>query len=152
MQMQGGPGGPGGARGGQRPPQKPKNLKVLPENTDLRKVMRGYEAALGVECEFCHVAPDPVTHRSDKASDANPMKEQARAMIQMTDDLNTKYMTLLAKNTPTYDAKDAEVTCGTCHRGQKHPAAFVAPPRAEHERRPGGPEGASPTGSPVTRQ
>ena len=148
--MQGGPGGPGG---GQRAPYVPKNLKVLPDNTDLRKVMRGYEAALGVECEFCHVAADPVTHRSDKASDANPVKEQARAMIQMTDDINKKYLTLLSKNTPTYDAKDAEVTCGTCHRGQKHPAAFVAPPRPEHG--PGGaaPPSAPPTGvAPATRQ
>ena len=38
MPMQGGPGGP-------RTPQKPKNLKVLPENTDLRVVMRGFEQA-----------------------------------------------------------------------------------------------------------
>jgi hypothetical protein len=155
--MQGGPGGPGG----QRAPYKPKNLKVLPENTDLRAVMRGYEAALGVECEFCHVAPDPVTHRSDKASDANPVKDQARAMIQMTDDINRKYLTLLSKDTPSYDPKDAAVTCGTCHRGQKHPAAFVPPPRPEGERRPGGPanpaapptSGAPPTGvAPATRQ
>src|SRR5438067_9914392 len=62
---------------------KPKNLKVLPENTDLRKVMHGFTVALGVECSYCHVAADPVTHRGDRASDANPMKDQARVMIQM---------------------------------------------------------------------
>ena len=118
MPMQGGP-------GSQRMPPKPKNLKVLPENTDLRVVMRGFEQALGVECGFCHAAADPVTHRSDKASDANPMKDQARAMIQMTDAINTKYLTLLSKTTPTYDAKAATVTCGTCHRGEKHVASSV---------------------------
>jgi len=159
MPMQGGPGGPGGLGGpaGPRVPYKPKNLKVLPDNTDLRKVMRGFAGALGVECEFCHMAPDPVTHRPDRSADT-PMKEQARAMIQMTDDINQKYLTLLAKDTPTYDAKDAEVTCGTCHRGQKHPSAFVPPPRPE--RGPGGmggpggpgagPGGASPAGAPPT--
>ena len=143
MPMQGGP-------SGQRMPQKPRNLKVLPENTDLRKVMRGYEQALGVECNYCHAPADPVTHRADRASDANPMKDQARAMIQMTDDINKKYLTLLAKTTSTYDA-NAAVTCGTCHRGEKHPAAFVPPPRPEGERRPGPPPaGAAPMGAPPT--
>ena len=66
MPMQGGP-------GGQRTPPKPKNLKVLPPDVNILKVMRGYEQALGVECGFCHAAADPVTHRSDKASDANPV-------------------------------------------------------------------------------
>ncbi len=81
-----------GAPPAARTPQKPKNLKVLPENTDLRKVMRQYAGDLGVECEFCHTAPDPVTHRADRASDANPVKETARYMIQMTSDLNDKYL------------------------------------------------------------
>ena len=137
MPMQGGPGGP---------PQKPKNLKVLPENTDLRKVMRGFTAALGVECSYCHTPADPVTHRADRASDANPMKDQTRLMIRMTDDLNSKYLPLLAK-LPGHDDHDdkAEVTCGTCHRGKKHPPAFVPPPQPEGEGRPGGAPGAAAT-------
>jgi hypothetical protein len=139
MPMQGGPGGPGG------PPQKPKNLKVLPENTDLRKVMRGFTAALGVECSYCHAPADPVTHHADRASDANPMKDQARVMIRMVDDLNSKYLPLLAK-TPGHDEDKAVIGCGTCHRGEKHPPAFVPPPRPEGEGRPGGaPAGAPPT-------
>jgi hypothetical protein len=115
----------------------PKNLKVLPDNTDLRKVMREYAGALGVECEFCHAAPDPVTHRSDRASDANPMKDRARYMIQMTSDLNTKYLAQF----PGHD-DDAVVACGTCHRGEKHPPAFVPPPRQEGNRPPGAPPAA----------
>jgi hypothetical protein len=135
--MQGGPGGP---------PQKPKNLKVLPENADLRKVMREFTAALGVECSYCHAPADPVTHRADRASDANPMKEQARVMIRMTDDLNSKYLPLLAK-TPGHDEDKAAIGCGTCHRGEKHPPAFVPPPRPEGQGRPGGAPapGAAPT-------
>jgi hypothetical protein len=104
---------------------------VLPENTDLRKVMRQYSGDLGVECEFCHTAADPVTHRGDRASDANPMKDRARYMIQMTSDLNTKYMAQF----PGHD-DDAVVACGTCHRGTKIPPAFVAPPHQEGNRPP----------------
>jgi hypothetical protein len=123
----------------------PKNLKVLPQNTDLRKVMRAYSGALGVECEFCHTAPDPVTHHGDRASDANPMKNQARVMIQMTDDLNKKYLPLLAKHGDGDHDETAVIGCGTCHRGEKHPPAFVPPPRPEGQRPPAAPAGAAPT-------
>lgn len=123
------PAAPGG-----RAPYVPKNLKILPDNTDLRTVMRGFAGALGVECEFCHAAPDPVTHRSDRASDANPMKDTARTMIQMTEDLNDKYLTQIAKP----ESKNP-ITCGTCHRGQKYPSVFVPPPRPEGNRPPGAP-------------
>jgi len=94
--------------------------------------MRGYAGDLGVECEFCHAAPDPVTHRADRASDANPMKETARFMIEMTDDLNTKYLAEM----PSRRYADP-ITCGTCHRGEKHPSIFVPPPRPEGNRPPG---------------
>jgi hypothetical protein len=133
------PGAPPAARA----PQKPKNLKVLPDNTDLRKVMRQYSGDLGVECEFCHAAPDPVTHRSDRASDANPVKETARYMIQMTSDLNDKYLADL----PGRRYADP-ITCGTCHRGEKHPSIFVPPPRQEGNRPAGMQPGAPPAAGP----
>jgi hypothetical protein len=128
---------------GARPPYKPTNLKVLPDDTDLRKVMRGYNGDLGVECEFCHTAADPVTHRSDRASDANPVKETARYMIQLTDDLNNKYLAEL----PNRRYADP-VTCGTCHRGEKHPSIYVAPPRPEGNRPPGAPPAGAPPATP----
>ncbi len=127
------PGPPGG-----RAPSPPKNLKVLPMDTDLRKVMRQFTGDLGVECEFCHAAADPVTHRADRASDANPVKETARFMIQMTDDLNNKYLA----DMPNRRYADP-ITCGTCHRGEKHPSIFVAPPR-QPGNGPGAPAGAMP--------
>jgi hypothetical protein len=121
------------------PPYKPKNLKVLPDNTDLRKVMRAYSGDLGVDCEFCHTAPDPVTHRADRSSDANPVKDTARYMIQMTDDLNSKYLAQMP------DRRYADpITCGTCHRGEKHPSIFVPPPRQEGNRPPAGAPPATP--------
>ena len=109
-----------------------KNLKVLPDNIsrdDLRKLMRQFTGDLGVECEFCHAAADPVTRREDGASDANPTKDTARYMIQMTDDLNTRYLEQMP------DRRYADpITCGTCHRGEKHPSVFVAPPRQQGNR------------------
>lgn len=137
-----------GQNGGRpaRAPYVPKNLQVLPQNTDLRKVMRQFAGDLGVECEFCHAAPDPVTHREDRASDANPMKDVARYMIRMTDDLNDKYLAQLPK-APNVDP-DAKIDCGTCHRGHSKPEAFVPPPRQEGNRPPGMPPAAAPTAPP----
>jgi len=120
-------------------PYKPKNLKVLPENTDLRKVMHQYTGDLGVECEFCHTGPDPVTKHPDFASDANRRKDKARYMIRMTNDLNNKYLAQL----PDRD-QDNPISCGTCHRGEKRPSVFVAPQRQEGNRPPGAPPMATP--------
>ena len=111
------------------PRPNPTNIKVLPKDTtgdEVIKVMHQYEGDLGVECEFCH-ARNPETHRNDFASDANPMKDRARIMIKMTDDLNAKYLTqIIGDHKP-----ENPITCGTCHRGMSHPEAFVPKP---HER------------------
>ena len=131
-----------GAPGGGRAPYVPKNLKVLPDNADLRTIMRGFTGALGVECEYCHTPADPVTHRADRASDANPKKDKARYMIQMTDDLNKKYLAQMPGRTDT-----DVISCGTCHRGEEHPPAFVAPPR-QPGNGPGGPGAGAPPAPP----
>jgi hypothetical protein len=118
---------------------------VLPDTisrNDLRNLMRRFTGDLGVECEFCHAAADPVTKREDRASDANPVKETARYMIEMTQDLNDKYLAQL----PNRRYADP-ITCGTCHRGEKHPSIFVPPPRPEGNRPPGGP-GSAPGATP----
>ncbi len=91
--------------------------------------MREYEGQLGVDCEFCH-ARNPETKRNDFPSDANPVKERARVMIRMTDDLNTKYLAELSKR----ETSDP-ITCGTCHRGVSHPELFV-PRKQERGNRP----------------
>jgi hypothetical protein len=111
------------------PRPKPVNIKALPKDIsgdDLMKLMHQYEGELGVECEYCH-AKNPETKRNDFASDANPMKDKARVMIRMTEEINAKYLAELS------DRKSAiPVTCGTCHRGMARPLAFVPPP-SEHE-------------------
>ncbi len=107
------------------PRPAPVNLKVLPKSMtgdQVVKLMRQYQGELGVECEFCH-AQNPATKRNDFPSDANPTKDVARYMIAMTADLNDKYLAEM----PDRRYGDP-ITCGTCHRGQKHPSIFVPPP------------------------
>lgn len=104
---------------------KPTNLQVLPKDiapADLIAIMRQFTGDLGVHCGFCH-EENAQTHRPDFASDAKPEKAAARVMIRMTNDINGKYLTEL----PDHGAMQ-KVSCGTCHRGQSTPAAFVPAP------------------------
>jgi hypothetical protein len=115
------------------PRPNPTNIKALPKNItgdEVIKLMRQYEGDLGVECEYCH-ARNPETKRNDFPSDANPVKEKARIMIRMTDDLNGKYLAQLS------DRKSTDpITCGTCHRGMARPETFVPKPREPGNRPP----------------
>jgi hypothetical protein len=118
------------------PRANPTNIKALPKNItgdEIHEVMHKYEADLGVECEYCH-ARNPETRRNDFPSDANPVKDKARLMIKMTEEINTRYLAQLADH-----KADQTVTCATCHRGTAHPEAFVpkqhaqsTPPQAAH--------------------
>lgn len=105
-----------------KPPRPmPTNLKVLPQGMtgdEVRVVMRQYNNQLGVRCEFCH-EQDPKTGKRDFPSDANPVKQEARTMITMTDDINTKYLSQFGSGA------SVPVTCGTCHRGQAQPSDAV---------------------------
>lgn len=100
---------PAGARGPQPPHPRAKNLKVLkdlPED-QLIPVMRAYNAALGVKCDFCHV-----DRQFD--SDAKPMKNAARAMITMMKDINAHQKPL-----------KKQATCYMCHHGHPEPETKV---------------------------
>lgn len=92
-----------------------ENLKVLPQDIseeELKGLMRGYNAALGVKCNHCH-APN-TEGKMDFASDAKKEKDYARHMITMTKDLNQKHF--------NYDEADKnKVTCFTCHQGNVKP-------------------------------
>jgi hypothetical protein len=82
----------------------------------LLGAMNGFSKALGVTCKKCH---DP----ENWASDAKEEKKAARGMMQMSKDINVKYLQTM----PGLD-KDASVSCGTCHRGHAHPADGMKPP------------------------
>lgn len=85
----------------------PKNLKILqPEN--FRASMDVFTQALGVNCQYCHVA-------GNFESDDKPQKNTARMMLTMSRELNEKFG----------DGK-AHVRCYTCHQGSAQP--LMAPP------------------------
>lgn len=100
----------------------PTNLRVLPRDlsrASLRSLMKQYERDLGVSCSYCHVE-NRDTGNLDYASDENPVKETARLMIAMLDDINGKYLAQLGG-----DRRYAvPVTCGSCHQGRSSPPAF----------------------------
>lgn len=107
------------------PYQQKRNLKVLPQdisNHKLDSIMDSYNVALGVKCDFCHVKvksimwgrPDSI----DYASDKEPMKENARDMMRMTIEINSKHFYFDKNEKPEYLRT---ITCKTCHRGQPFP-------------------------------
>jgi Photosynthetic reaction centre cytochrome C subunit len=82
-----------------------KNLKVLPRDmskADIKKLMKGIAASLGVECEHCH--------NTDDFAEDTKKKEIARTMMKMAGDINKNYFK--GKN---------EVGCVTCHNGKEEP-------------------------------
>lgn len=107
---------------GEEPAQdrKPVNLTVLAHDIsprELRKRMRQYKEQLGVDCGYCH-DKNRDTGQIDYASDHNPLKDKARTMIAMTDEINEKYLSRFG------DRRYAEpFECAGCHRGQAKPAS-----------------------------
>ncbi len=93
-------------------PGPPKNLKILPADANIRQTMGNFTASLGVMCTYCHV-------QGDFASDDNPKKNVARAMMRMVGDLNSRFP----------DGKP-HVGCFTCHRGKTEPEMNPPAPEA----------------------
>lgn len=112
------------------------NLHVLPEDISrngLIEVMFENEVGLGLPrranegCLFCHVGSMAVPSREwDFASDDNPMKVKARAMMAMVEDINGRW---LAGIDATHEM---EVTCATCHAGRTNPLPLPELLRARH--------------------
>lgn len=102
----------------------PTNLKLL-DPAKLMPTMMAFTAALGVQCDHCHVPPN-------FASDEKPTKTTARQMIVMARHINEQFP----------DGK-MHVSCYTCHRGALQPAT-APPPRA------GGGAGAPADNGPAT--
>ena len=105
-------------------PERAENLQVFRADFPgqrLGAVMRGFTSALGVRCSHCHVGEEgePLS-TYDFASDDNPNKVTARAMLNMLGDIND-----------TLDAMDlsgverVNMWCHTCHRGAARPAILT---------------------------
>lgn len=105
----------------QFPPQRTKNLKVLPSDIPIRALldsMSGFTRALGVRCSFCHVGNEgePLS-KYDFAADDKPEKQKAREMLRMVSAINGEHLTKLG----TRLEPRVVVTCATCHRGIAEP-------------------------------
>jgi len=104
-----------GAVRAQAPQQKTteqvfKNIQVLKGKPadQLIPTMQFITAALGVECDFCHV------QGAFEKDDKKP-KQIARQMMGM----------MIAINADNFDSHRV-VTCNTCHRGSPHPVGIPA--------------------------
>jgi Photosynthetic reaction centre cytochrome C subunit len=75
-------------------------LKGIPA-TDLYTVMVSFNTALGVTCEYCHVAPT-----FDK--DTKQAKQETRRMILLQTAINREH----------FNGQE-RVTCYSCHRGAR---------------------------------
>lgn len=98
--------------------ENPKNLKVLAEDispNELRNTMKNFALGTGSRCSTCHVGEEnqPLTEY-DFAADDKPLKDRARAMMQMTRQINST-ISEHADSTPV------AVNCVTCHRGISKP-------------------------------
>jgi hypothetical protein len=100
----------------------PQNLEVLPadiSSAELSNTMRGFAMGLGVRCNDCHVGePNAPLHTYDFASDEKPLKQKARLMLEMVQDINLRHVPKLDGVETT---QRVAVRCVTCHRGQAQP-------------------------------
>ncbi len=103
----------------------PTNLKVLPKNSTGQQVhdtMKEWSDSMSVECSACHAevpgkkGPDgkPLLNFAD---DSKPMKDVARMMYTMTDEINSSYIAKV-------EGSGLPVTCGTCHQGKISPEPY----------------------------
>lgn len=104
-------------------PDKFTNLQVLPKDiprNQLVQTMRSFAGALGVRCQHCHVGTVPEDLRTfDFASDEKETKKVARAMMKMTQEINTHLLPATGR-TPLMT-----VQCITCHHGLAKPEQLV---------------------------
>ncbi len=110
-----------GAAFSTRQPGKHKNLQILPQDISDQKldsIMESYNVALGVNCKFCHVPYKNFPDSLDFASDAEPMKEEARKMMRLTIYINKTWFYYDSSKRPEYLNV---VHCNTCHRGEAFP-------------------------------
>lgn len=128
----------------QNGPAAARNLRVLTPDVDIQRVMGRFNAALGVQCTYCHVA-------NDFASDANPKKEVARAMLRMVQMVADRFPDsgndfTGSRYLPFPEGKQY-VTCFTCHQGMALPVSAAPNPKGPDR----APEPGSPQGAPGTR-
>ncbi len=105
-------------------PEKLVNVEVLPKTMapdDVIKLMKTYNAALNVDCVFCHKGQVGKPWSTYDFTDTSKKRhETARLMMRATNDLNEKFKDLGDMDEGT------KVACATCHRRSRHPE--IEPP------------------------
>ena len=99
------------------------NLQIFPKDTPRPQVlqtMQAFTAALGVQCNYCHVQ-EGRGGRNDMAADDKPAKKAARGMMLLAREINEKLPAAVGKGA---DAT-TRVGCATCHRGVPIPKAIT---------------------------
>ena len=138
----------GGRQGGGAPAAPLKNLKVFPKETTQAQIlptMRAFEAALGVECGYCHQWQGQGNPTNDFSADVKPQKEIARAMLRMVMAANDMIKPAVTATNIRTAAQVQQVTCATCHRGEPIPQVpQYQPPAAGQGKQPPA-AGAAPT-------
>ncbi len=96
-----------------------KNIQVLKGMPDsqLLPAMHLMRTALGVRCDYCHIAENGKYWMDDK-----PAKQTARRMIQMVFEINKANF-----------SGEQVVTCNSCHRGSTKPVGVPAIGQAAFE-------------------
>ena len=83
--------------------------KAAPQ-VDRIAQMQGIAQSLGVTCNYCHSAPRG-------SGEPEPKKAIARAMMDMTDDINARLRAATGKSA----GQVTEIQCSYCHRGVSIP-------------------------------
>ena len=116
----------GGGRGGGPQVPTPKNLQFFPKEMtgqQILPIMQNFNAALGVNCTYCHNSEPPVDNpKNDFASDEKETKKKARVMLALARDVNMKLQSEMGK--PANQLTN--VQCVTCHRGVAIPKQLTA--------------------------
>lgn len=112
-------------------PTEIKNLTVLPKDMspdEVMKIMRAWNAALNVDCVFCHVGSigKPLS-TYDFASDNKKRKETSRVMLKAAMAMNESFKEL------TSDDDTPSVQCSTCHKRSRQVDADLPPEKPKGE-------------------
>ncbi len=115
-------------RAGQGPAPDPnwkaKNLEFFPKDIsrpELTQRMREFSLALGVRCQYCHTGGDGISFDGVVFdNDDKPAKRTARAMLRMTEQLNSVTLAQLS----TRAEPRVVIDCATCHRGVATPKSL----------------------------
>lgn len=120
--------------GQQEPPHK-NNLKVLPKtisHDELMGVMKGFNRALGVKCDHCHMPSKSDPSKLDFASYEKPAKKVALDMMKLTQRINAKDFGVKGAFAANFNQGKYKVSCYTCHHGEAHPVIDAPKQEGNH--------------------